>query len=287
MNSRRKISIYVAVMTVICVMFFSDVTFADRFHESGEDCEDCVKNHLDESCWRRDGAFMTYDREGFYSMNGVDVSKWNGDIDWFALRNQGIQFAIIRVGYRGYENGEIMLDDRFYEYMDGAEAAGLETGVYFYSAAIDEEEAEEEALFVINKLAGYRVSLPVYFDTESSGSTAARTAVMATGSYTINARAFCETIEAQGYRAGVYASKNWYRNVLDINSLKDYDIWYAAYGDTPGTDVCFDMWQYTEKGELYGSSGYLDMNVRIIRESGYDRQYEEVYYPEEFCDPEY
>ena len=256
------------MILVVLAAAHPSAVFAERF--SGGWDEDAgyydISNHLDEEYWERDGSFMYYTEEGFSSSVGVDVSKWNGDIDWFSLREQGVEFAIIRVGYRGYETGEMVLDERFYDYMDGASAAGLRIGLYFYSQAIDEDEAKEEALFVINSIAGYSISLPIYFDTEDVVNGQARTEIMATANYTLNAMAFCETIESQGYRAGVYASWEWIRRNLELSRLWPYEIWYASYSPTPGRDYGFDMWQYTDLGDLYGCPSWLDMNVRVYRE---------------------
>ncbi len=241
---------------------------AQRYHDADQDSAlgesaICITNHLKNGCWHRDGNIMYYTEEGFTSYVGVDVSKWNGDIDWEALKSQGVEFAIIRLGCRGYEYGDLVLDDRFHEYMQGAANAGLQIGVYFYSQAIDEDEAVEEAQFVIDNLSGYSIDLPVYFDTEEVAEAQARTEVMAEGNFTFNARAFCEMIEASGYRAGVYASSAWIRRNLDLTQLADYEIWYASYGDAPGGSYGFDMWQYTESADLEGCSTYLDMNVRV------------------------
>ena len=268
---RFKACVAVAVMTAVMLvtLLCPGTVLAERYYGEGgsisEDGSPDVTNHLQGESWVRDGSFMYYTAEGFTSSVGVDVSKWNGDIDWYALKSQGVDFAIIRVGCRGYETGEIVLDDRFYEYMDGASAAGMDIGVYFYSQAIDEDEAVEEAYFVLEHIAGYYVSLPVYFDTEDVVGGASRTDIMATANFNLNAQAFCRTIESNGYRAGVYASGEWIRRNLDLGQLSAYEIWYAAYNDTPGREYGFDMWQYTDSGYLAGCDTCLDMNVRVYR----------------------
>ena len=269
MTKAHRILLCSLIIGILIAVMYLLPAQAERYYgEPGTQAETGeidISNHLREENWTRDGSFIYYEEEGFTSRIGVDVSKWNGGIDWFALREQGVEFAIIRVGFRGYANGEIVLDDRFHEYMEGASAAGMEIGVYFYSQAIDEDEAEEEALFVIDQIEGYEISLPVYFDTEEVGQGEARTEPMATGMYTLTAEAFCRTIEENGYRAGVYASNGWIRRNLELAWLTDYEIWYAQYNDTPGREYGFDMWQYTERGDLYGCDTYLDMNVRVER----------------------
>lgn len=267
MTKAQWITLCTLIISILIIVLSLGPVQAERYYgEPGTVAETGdidISNHLKEESWIRDGSFIYYEEEGFTSHIGVDVSKWNGEIDWMALREQGIEFAIIRVGFRGYETGEIVPDERFFEYMDGASAAGMEIGVYFYSQAIDEDEAVEEAQFVIDQIAGYEISLPVYFDTEEVGQGEARTEPIATGLYTLNAEAFCKTIESYGYRAGVYASNGWIRRNLELAWLTDYEIWYAQYNDTPGREYGFDMWQYTEHGDLYGCETYLDMNVRV------------------------
>ena len=264
---RTKKMQIILIVTMMCLFGLSSAASGERYRGDGQDAGvdtgPDITNHLREDCWQRDGSFMYYDDENFYSRIGVDVSKWNGDIDWYALKEQGVEFAIIRVGYRGYETGELVLDDRYYEYMDGASDAGLDIGVYFYSQAMTEEEAVEEAWFVLDCIRGYEISLPVYFDTEEVEEGESRTDVIAAGSYTLNADAFCSTIEENGYHAGVYASNGWIRRNLDLSWLTDYEIWYAQYNDTPGREYGFDMWQYTKHGDLYGCDNWLDMNIRV------------------------
>lgn len=266
---KRKRIQDILILLLLLLFVTASAVQAERYRGDPDnppaDGEMDITNHLREDCWVADGSFMYYAAEDFRSRIGVDVSKWNGDIDWYALKEQGIEFAIIRVGFRGYETGELVLDEMFYEYMNGAQEAGLDTGVYFYSQAVSEEEAVEEAQFVLNCIAGYDISLPVYFDTEEVEEGEARTDIIASGSYTLNAEAFCRTIEEHGYRAGVYASNGWIRRNLDLSWLTDYEIWYAQYNDTPGKEYGFDMWQYTKYGDLYGCNTYLDMNIRVER----------------------
>lgn len=263
---KRAVNILLSIILIMSI--FPGTALAERYAGEVTDEQNFfgspdISNHLKENCWVRDGSFMYYEDEGFTSRVGVDVSKWNGDIDWYALREQGISFAIIRVGFRGYEYGDLVVDDRFYDYIEGASEAGLDIGVYFYSQAVSQEEAEEEAWFVLDHIAGYNITLPVYFDTEEVGQGVPRTDIMATGSYTLNADAFCQVIEANGYRAGVYAARNWIWRNLDLTWLTEYEIWYAQYNDTPGSEYGFDMWQYTENGDLYGCDTWLDMNIRV------------------------
>ena len=264
---KYRLAYAVLMIAVILTAGSSTAVFAQRYHDQEEMDSGysviCTQNHLREDCWYQEDSFMYYTEEGFTSRVGVDVSKWNKDVDFAALKEQGVEFVIIRVGFRGYQNGELVVDERFYEFMDEAAAAGLEIGVYFYSQAIDEDEAAEEALFVVDHLAGYDISMPVYFDTEDVRQGEARTQDLSTANYILNAKAFCETVESMGYSSGVYASQEWIRKNLDLAQLSDYEIWYALYNSTPGREYGFDMWQYTDMGELEGCDTSLDMNIRV------------------------
>ena len=265
----RHLLFFTVVMTTVCALVFPLNVMAQRYHPQ-EEIESgissiCTQNHLREDCWYLDGCFMHYSDDGFTSCVGVDVSKWNGDIDFDTLKQQGVEFVIVRAGFRGYETGDIVADERFSEYVEGALNAGLKVGAYFYSQAIDEDEAVEEAMFVLDSIAGYDIEMPVYFDTEDVRQGESRTDIMATANFNMNAKAFCETIESYGYRAGIYASQEWIRKNLDLAQLADYEIWYASYNSTPGREHGFDMWQYTDSGCLEGCYEYLDLNVRVER----------------------
>lgn len=212
------------------------------------------------------GIKYHFTSDGILAMNnngvlGIDVSKWNGSIDWNAVKNSGISFVIIRCGYRGSSTGVLVEDPTFRRNIQGASAAGLKVGVYFFTQAINEVEAVEEASMVISLIKGYGISYPVFIDTEQANgradglSRAARTAVC---------RAFCETIRNAGYSAGVYASKSWYNDNLNYGSLSGYRIWLAQYRSEPTFGNRYDMWQYTDKGTVNGISGNVDMNISYL-----------------------
>lgn len=212
------------------------------------------------------GIKYHFTSDGILAMNnngvlGIDVSKWNGSIDWNAVKNSGINFVIIRCGYRGSSTGVLVEDPTFRRNIQGASAAGLKVGVYFFTQAINEVEAVEEASMVLSLIKGYSISYPVFIDTEQANgradglSRAARTAVC---------RAFCETIRNAGYSAGVYASKSWYNDNLNYGSLSGYRIWLAQYRSEPTFGNRYDMWQYTDKGTVNGISGKVDMNISYL-----------------------
>jgi GH25 family lysozyme M1 (1,4-beta-N-acetylmuramidase) len=189
---------------------------------------------------------------------GIDVSKWNGNIDWNKVKNAGVNYVIIRVGYRGSSQGALIDDSRFAANIKGATAAGLKVGVYFFSQAVDEVEAVYEASMVLDRISGYKISLPVFIDVEASGGRgdsidkATRTAVC---------KAFCATIASKGYTAGVYSNKTWLTSKIDVSQLSGYKIWLAQYATEVDYSGRYDMWQYTAKGTINGISGNVDLNL--------------------------
>lgn len=192
---------------------------------------------------------------------GIDVSKWNEEIDWEAVKNAGIEFAIIRCGYRGASSGALVIDPRYKENIEGAIAAGIPVGVYFFTQARDEIEAVEEASMVIRLIEDYDVDYPVFLDSESAGGRG-RADGLDFDERTRAHKAFLETIQAAGYETGVYASRNWLKDRIDMTRLSEYRIWLAEYADVPTYDeYYYHMWQYTSKGTVNGISTNVDLNL--------------------------
>ena len=194
------------------------------------------------------------------SRAGIDVSKWNGDIDWDRVRNAGVEFAIIRAGYRGSVTGSLVVDPRFVENMKGASASGIPVGVYFFTQAVNEVEAVEEASAVIRLVREYNLDFPIFIDTEGAGGNG-RADGLDPETRTLVCEAFCRTVTNAGYRAGVYASRNWYNNNLYADRLDKYFIWLAEYRSVPLYQGYYQMWQHTSKGQIDGISGNVDMNI--------------------------
>lgn len=192
---------------------------------------------------------------------GIDVSKWNQEIDWEAVKNAGIEFAIIRCGYRGASTGALVIDPRYKENIEGAIEAGIPVGVYFFTQARDEVEAVEEASMVIRLIEDYDVDYPVFLDSESAGGRG-RADGLDSDERTRAHRAFLQTIQAAGYETGIYASRNWLKDRIDMTRLSDYRIWLAEYADAPTYDeYYYHMWQYTSKGTVDGISTNVDLNL--------------------------
>lgn len=194
---------------------------------------------------------------------GIDVSKHNGKPDWQKVKQAGIEFAMVRLGYRGYGTGKIMLDECFHWNMSGTLVAGIPRGVYFYSQAISYEEGVEEANFVLSNLNGAVLQYPIVLDTEDAENEEARTNDMTVEERTKACLGFCDTIRAAGYEVMVYANKRWFALDLDVGQLKDYPWWYAQYADLPSFPYRFSIWQYTAKGKVAGIKGNVDMNIEF------------------------
>ncbi len=192
---------------------------------------------------------------------GIDVSKWNGNIDWTAVKNSGVSYVIIRCGYRGSSQGMLVEDPKFQANIKGATDAGLKVGVYFFTQAIDEVEAVYEASFVIDKIKKYKISYPVFLDVESSGG---RGDNIDKSMRTKVCKAFCETIQGAGYTAGIYANKTWLEKRIDADALKGYKIWLAQYAEKPTYTGHYDLWQYKSTGRISGISGDVDMNISYL-----------------------
>lgn len=191
---------------------------------------------------------------------GIDVSKWQKEIDWDKVKNEGVDFAIIRCGYRGSVTGSLVEDPYFEQNIRGARAAGIKVGVYFFTQAVNEVEAVEEASMVISLVRDYELQYPVFIDTEGAGGNG-RADSLNVEERTAVCEAFCTTVKNAGLEAGVYASRNWYNNKLTASTLESYAIWLAEYRSVPLYQGYYQMWQYTSKGKINGINGNVDLNV--------------------------
>lgn len=216
-------------------------------------------NPYDDLDFQYDGRFLKL-IEG-ESIAGIDVSSWQYDIDWQAVADAGAEFAIIRIGYRGSETGRLNADKYAQKNLEGAAAAGLDIGVYFFSQALTLEEAEEEAYYVLNAIKDYNITMPVVFDWEKVHNDNSRSLNMDRRTLTNCAKTFLETIKMAGYNAMVYFNPHQSRNLYYLSELKEYDFWLASYTDRMDFPYKVDMWQYTEQGQIPGIDTFCDFNV--------------------------
>lgn len=219
-------------------------------------------NLLDENFEKTEDGLMQYVENGVVtSHKGIDVSKYQGDIDWAAVKAEGIEYAFIRLGLRGYESGKLVMDEFYDANMKGANSAGVSAGVYFFTQAITVEEAKEEADFVIEHLAGYDVPYPVVFDVERISGGKGRADQITKEERTDITITFCEAIKAAGYTPMVYGNVICFTRLLDMTKLNDYDKWYAFYDDYMYMPYDVGCWQYTEKGKVDGIPNNVDLNI--------------------------
>lgn len=211
------------------------------------------------------GMFKNYIGEDGTAVGkvGIDVSEHQGVIDWEKVA-ANVDFAFIRLGYRGYTGGGLQLDGYYSANMEGAAAAGVPVGVYFYSQAVTYEEGVEEANFVLSNLGDYGLAYPIVLDREDPMVEDARTNDLSAEQHTAAALGFLDTIAASGHRAMMYTNRLYYSLYVDIEQIYKYPIWFAQYADEPDWPYEFAIWQYTESGEVPGIYGSVDLNLQMM-----------------------
>ena len=214
--------------------------------------------------WGEDGRMTYADYKSYRTRHGIDVSEFNEEIDWEKVKEDGIEFVIIRLGFRGYGEGDMYEDKYFAANLAGAQAAGLDVGVYFFAQAVSEEEAEEEARYVLDMLDGTELQMPIVYDVEPIRTDDARTDEVTGEQFTKNTAAFCKVIQENGYEAGYYGNLKWEMFMLDMPQLTDYTMWFAGYADAPQTAYDFSIWQYTDQGSVDGVPTNVDMDIQLI-----------------------
>ncbi len=225
---------------------------------------DNVKKHTlkEENFRENEAGEMEYVENGVVvSHKGIDVSKYQGKIDWEKVKADGVEYAFVRLGLRGYGSGKIVMDEYYEENMREASAAGVETGVYFFTQAIAVEEAVEEANYVIENMADYDVTYPVVFDVEMIVGDDGRANELSQELRTEICIAFCDTIKAAGYTPMIYGNIRCFTQMLDMPRLEAYEKWYAFYDDYMYMPYEVSVWQYSEKGSVNGIKGDVDMNI--------------------------
>ena len=234
-----------------------------------EALEGVARNEYDAAAFSLDErGRVTYAGEGVSVRTGVDVSAHQGEIDWEAVAGDGIDFAMLRLGYRGYTEGGLYPDSCFQQNLRGALDAGLEVGVYFFSQAVSEAEALEEADFVLSALEEAGVRCPVAYDWEFiTPGEGARTDGMDGDTLTACALAFCGRVEEGGCSPMIYFNKSLGYLTYDLSRLTDYPFWLAEYDAAPEFFYHFDLWQYSNRGAVAGVQGDVDLNLSLRRET--------------------
>ena len=257
------------ITTIIWRMYYLDVT-EGTFRHSNYWVEPFGADQV--APFGYDTAQFTLDENGFMAYGddpeayevGVDVSEHQGEIDWQAVAEAGIDFAVIRIGGRLMQSGTIFEDKHFRANLEGAKAAGLKVGVYFFSQALNAQEGLEEAEFVLGLLDGVELDYPVVCDWEYLGGNTARTYGAEPAEITAGIDAFCARVEEAGYRGMLYFNAYCGYIKMDLRELTDYDFWYAQYSDVPSYRYHFQMWQYSSSGQVDGIDSDVDLNLCLM-----------------------
>jgi len=261
----------IAAVLILVLVVGSAVSgcMSSLFSSSNSSSEEPYVSPYDFSCLTQENGRFVYTVDGTVkSLAGIDVSASDGTIDWEAVKADGIDFAMIRVGFRGWSAGDIHLDDNFESNFEQARAAGLQVGVYFFSQATTEAEAREEADFVLSQLDGASLDLPIVFDEEPIDGDEGRADNLSNAQCTKNAAAFCKKIAQAGYTPMIYCNRRDAARLDLSGALSSYQVWYAEYDATyPSGQFDFVMWQYATDGQVAGlqESG-VDIDVLLDRD---------------------
>lgn len=253
------VTVLVIINALINIMFRHDYTY-----EHVDDLLDLPRTLINNDYLYKD-EYIHYEDDRYYSITGIDVSSHQKDIDFNKVREAGISFVYIRCGYRGYSEGIIHEDSYFKKNYEAAKKAGLMVGVYFFSQAIDEKEAIDEAYFVRDMIKGLDIDLSVAYDLESIDYDESRIDDLEIEEKTSCAMAFASKIEEFGYQPMIYTNLEWANNHYDLKQIMNYDIWYAQYNDKPDFPYQYTIWQYTDKGSIYGITVETDVNMMMVK----------------------
>ncbi|MEA5018442.1 MAG: glycoside hydrolase family 25 protein [Erysipelotrichaceae bacterium] len=244
-------------------IFPDEIVYIDNGKVTFESYDDSLKRH--EYDWRN--LVITPQRYDYIVNNksivkhGVDVSRFQEEIDWSKVAASDISFAMLRIGYRGYSEGILYVDSYFHDNAINASANNIALGGYFFSQAITVAEAEEEARFVLSLIADHDITYPIVFDMEEIANTKTRSDHLSKEEITQITLAFCKVIKDAGYTPMIYGNSHWFFAKLDLKALEDIPKWYAQYSSEPYYPYAFDIWQYTSSGKVDGIKGNVDLNI--------------------------
>lgn len=262
---KRKIKmsrvLILLMIPLLCIGWVSVHFVYDRLTKQEEviaEKKDCyqLNSFVMENGW------MTYKDTSYTSMTGVDVSSHNESIDWSAVKKEGIDFAMLRVGYRGAQEGILHEDELFDKNAKEATQNYLNIGVYFFSSAISAKEIDEEVQFVLSKISPYTMNMPVVFDMEEFDQ-GGRIDDLSTKQRTNLALRFCQKIKEAGYTPMIYGNMTWLYENYNFEKISKYPIWLASYSKKCPMKDQFDMWQYSNTGKVNGIEGDVDIDLYL------------------------
>ena len=240
-------------------IFLQDAEFGEIWIPVLADVPPC--EYHSEQFVKRNHLTYYVENQKIVSSFGIDVSSHQKEIDWKTVKKAGVDFAMIRVGYRGYSGGKLMLDDYFQQNIQGAIDAGIDVGLYFYSQAITPEEAVEEAELLLSAIGDFPITYPIAYDWELVTTDVARTDYVPVKTLTECSIAFCERIKQAGYLPMIYQNKRTSLLKLDLPELTEYDFWLAEYNEPATYYYNYQMWQYASDGSVPGVQGDVDVNI--------------------------
>lgn len=258
LNDKKKMMIILSVVAVLGLLLIFSLG-EEKPELMPADAEEM--NHYDsEAFFLDEKGRICYEDTQWTSLIGVDVSSYQNQVDWKRVAADGVELAMVRLGYRGYSSGTMNLDPYFEENVKGASNADLYVGVYFFSQAVTKEEAMDEARFVLRKIRGMKIDGPIAYDMEYIPG-ADRINGLTVEEKTELADAFCQVIEENGYRAMIYGNPTWFTEDVNLSALSHRGIWLAHYIDMTRWPYGYWMWQYTDQGIVDGIEGTCDLNI--------------------------
>lgn len=259
---RRKVKLNrILILMLIPILIVSGVYAVYKLFSQEESViED--KSYYDLDLFSMENGWMTYKDSSYKSFTGIDVSSHNQSIDWYSVKQDGIDFAMIRVGYRGAQEGILHEDAYFNTNMQAAIQNKIKVGVYFFSSAITEDEIDEEVNLVLNEIQNYKIDMPIVFDMEEFEK-GGRIDTLTQEQRTNLALRFCEKIKKAGYEPMIYGNMTWLYQNYDFEKISKYPIWLASYSSQCPMEDKFDIWQYSNKGQVNGIEGDVDINIYL------------------------
>lgn len=266
-NNKMRIIIPIVSLIVLGIVV-SAILFINRpkSEEPKETGEITDISQIDYSLLDMNREFYLYKQEGYKTVYGIDLSEHNEKVDFIKLKDQGIEFVFIRVGWRGYYNPTLHIDKCFEEFYNGAKEVGIKVGIYFFSQAITAVEAEEEANFVLEHLKDKDIDFYVAYDCESIEDPIARTNDLTMDQATADARIFLSMMKEAGYEPILYTNMDWINHYYEYDILQEYPIWFAQYSKQPEYKGNHIIWQYATNSAVDGIEKGTDLNIMILKE---------------------
>lgn len=258
--------IFILILIIVISVAYKMIEDARNIYDGLGPEKGFPMSEIDTGLFIRDEqGFLSYDDGKIKSVMGVDVSEYQGEIDWERVKEEGIEFAIIRLGYSSTTDGKIHMDDYYQSNIKNAKAAGIKVGVYFFSQAITVDEAMEEAKYVCKEIRGKGITMPVIFDMEPVAHVEEnRISDLTMYEKTEIADAFCSVIEKHGYTPLIYGNPSWIYSSINLSLVTHRDIWLAHYAEVSPFPYRYVMWQYTDSGTVDGINTLCDLDIWFI-----------------------